>query len=127
MNKYITTALIVLAILLVIIFRSKLMALIPGAQAATPPIAPGTPPPAGLDPNKVLMNGSRGEEVKFLQGLLGVTADGIFGPQTEAALFARKGVRQTSLAQYGQLSDLGGWESDDATEPDAGDKWWDIF
>lgn len=125
MNKYITIALIVIAVMLVFIFRNKLMALIPGAQAATPTIPAGTTPPAGLDQNKVLMNGSRGDEVKFLQGLLGVTADGIFGPQTEAALFARKGVKQTSLAQFSQLPDAGGWNSEDATEPDAGNKWYD--
>ena len=33
-----------------------------------------------------LKNGSKGEEVKLLQSKLGITADGVFGPKTEAAV-----------------------------------------
>lgn len=35
---------------------------------------------------KTIKNGSKGEEVKTLQKLLGLTADGIFGAKTEAAV-----------------------------------------
>lgn len=37
---------------------------------------------------KTLKKGSKGDEVKTLQGLLGVTVDGDFGPKTEAAVKA---------------------------------------
>ena len=37
---------------------------------------------------KTLKKGSRGEEVKTLQTLLGITADGIFGPITKSAVIA---------------------------------------
>ena len=37
---------------------------------------------------KTLKKGSKGEEVKLLQQALGITADGDFGPKTEAAVIA---------------------------------------
>lgn len=66
-----------------------------------------TTPDDGLDYNRVLKKGVTGEEVKKLQQLLGnVEVDGIFGPITEAALLARKGVTSISLTQFGQLPDV---------------------
>ena len=37
-------------------------------------------------PSNLIRNGSRGEEVKRIQAALGIAADGIFGPKTEAAV-----------------------------------------
>jgi hypothetical protein len=53
-----------------------------------------------MNQDKVLGVGSKGEEVKELQKLLGVPADGSFGAQTEKALLARKGVKAISLKGY---------------------------
>lgn len=50
-----------------------------------------------LDKTVVLGEGSKGDEVKALQKILGVTADGVFGPKTLAALKAQTGSAQTSL------------------------------
>lgn len=50
-----------------------------------------------LDKNLILKKGSRGEEVRELQKLLKVAADGIFGPITETALLKQRGVKQISL------------------------------
>lgn len=60
-----------------------------------------TPKPAiTLNKTLVLKKGSKGNEVRELQKLLGVTADGDFGANTEAALVAKKGVKEISLNQY---------------------------
>jgi putative chitinase len=40
----------------------------------------------GVNLNEVLRVGSRGETVRVVQGKLGITADGIFGPGTERAV-----------------------------------------
>lgn len=55
---------------------------------------------------KVLKLGDRGIEVQKLQQLMKITADGIFGSQTEATLYRIKGVKQISLDQYGKLPTL---------------------
>lgn len=55
---------------------------------------------------KVLKMGSQGLEVTKLQGLMKITADGFFGPQTEAMLYRLKGVKQVSLDQYGKLPNV---------------------
>lgn len=70
--------------------------------------APTTPttPTVVLDRNKLLKKGVNGVETKELQKLLIVSADGIFGTQTEAALLAKKGVTQTSLNQYASLPNV---------------------
>lgn len=58
------------------------------------------PKPVVLNKNLVLKKGSKGSEVKSLQKMLGISADGIFGSQTEAKLMAVKGVKQISLNAY---------------------------
>lgn len=63
----------------------------------------GTTVTITLDRNKILKRGVNGLETKELQKLLGVTADGIFAAQTEAALVAIKGVTFTTLNQYAGL------------------------
>lgn len=59
--------------------------------------------PIAIYVTKVLKMGSQGLEVTKLQGLMKITADGFFGPQTEAMLFQLKGVKEVSLDQYGKL------------------------
>lgn len=59
--------------------------------------------PVAIYVTKILKMGSQGLEVTKLQGLMKITADGFFGPQTEAMLFQLKGVRQVSLDQYGKM------------------------
>jgi hypothetical protein len=53
-----------------------------------------------LDRNKLLRRGVKGEEVKVLQSLLNVKADGDFGKITLNALQKAKGVTQISLNQF---------------------------
>lgn len=53
-----------------------------------------------LDQELVLQMGSRGQEVANLQTLMGIVADGIFGPITEAKLVKLKGVKKTTLKQF---------------------------
>lgn len=53
-----------------------------------------------INKNLVLKKGSKGKEVKTLQTLMKISADGIFGSQTEAKLMALKGVKQISLNAY---------------------------
>lgn len=66
--------------------------------ASTPTGGTGTT--TTLNKNLVLKNGSKGNEVKELQKRMGITADGIFGNQTQAKLLALKLVTQISLSQY---------------------------
>jgi|GEM_PF-1427830 len=79
---------------------------------ATPPkvnipiVAPKPTTPVALNTNLVLKNGSRGSEVVALQKLLGITADGIFGNGTEAALKSKKGVISITLAKYKTTPDI---------------------
>lgn len=73
------------------------------APAPTPTYTPPTTTTPPLNINLVLLKGSKGNEVKALQKLLGITADGIFGSQTETALFKKKGVLKISLSQYSTM------------------------
>lgn len=70
-----------------------------------PDIEPIKPPakPIAIYVTKVLKMGSQGLEVTKLQGLMKITADGFFGPQTEAMLFQLKGVKEISLDQFGKM------------------------
>ena len=47
----------------------------------------------------LLKNGSKGEDVKKLQAKLGATADGSFGPGTEAKVKTLLGLRCLALLQ----------------------------
>ncbi|MGQ2982129.1 peptidoglycan-binding domain-containing protein [Flavobacterium sp.] len=80
----------------------------PGQVAPEPtPVVnvPVTQPVAiSLNKNLLLKNGSKGSEVKELQKLLGISADGVFGAQTEAALYAKKGVKQITLNEYANVA-----------------------
>jgi peptidoglycan hydrolase-like protein with peptidoglycan-binding domain len=72
-------------------FRSSITAIISGAAAAAPKPIPKSEPPAkpGAPPGRpTLRRGATGDLVKKVQGKVGVTADGNFGPKTEAALRA---------------------------------------
>lgn len=53
-----------------------------------------------IDQEIILKAGSRGKEVEKLQSLMAITADGIFGPATQAQLYKLKGVIQTTLKQF---------------------------
>lgn len=66
---------------------------------AEPTPAP-KPSPIVLDKNKTLKKGVKGAEVRELQRLLGISADGDFGPATEAALLKAKGVTQITLNTF---------------------------
>ncbi len=55
----------------------------------------------GLDKEKILKCGSYSMEVTLLQNVLGITEDGKFGPNTEAAVFQKYGVKEISLRGAG--------------------------
>lgn len=55
-----------------------------GSQAPIPVQPPTTPTPT--PPQSVWSVGSTGDKVRSIQKIVGVNADGIFGPQTEAAV-----------------------------------------
>jgi hypothetical protein len=65
-----------------------------------PNYLPEETPKTELDRNKLLGKGSKGEEVRALQSLLNVKADGDFGKITLNALQKAKGVTQISLNQF---------------------------
>lgn len=56
--------------------------------------------PKGIDKNKLLKIGSKGAEVKALQKLLGIKADGDFGHNTQKALLMQKKVKQIRLNSW---------------------------
>lgn len=55
---------------------------------------------SGIDRYKLLKKGSKGLEVKALQTLLKIKADGDFGRNTENALFTQKKVKQIKLNDF---------------------------
>lgn len=55
---------------------------------------------ATLNQNLVLQIGSKGQEVAKLQSNMAITADGVFGPLTEAKLYKLKGVKRISIKQF---------------------------
>jgi peptidoglycan hydrolase-like protein with peptidoglycan-binding domain len=90
-------------------------------QAAT-----ATPePPTTTEHHIQLENGSEGRQVRILQQTLGIAVDGIFGPQTEAAVRAFQGVHglevdgivgpRTSAALAGETPSLASIASTAAT------------
>jgi len=100
-----------IAIALIVRHNKKKQAALPEqtAPVAEPqpenPSLPASPSSQGgtLNRDLVLKRGSTGNEVRELQRLLGITADGIFGPQTEAKLKAVKFVTQVSLNKFATL------------------------
>lgn len=106
MNKnYIIVFLLAVVVILLVYYRKKLAVLFSKAKAQTAP-APAQPannqpaPLTSLDRNKELKLGVTGPEVKYLQHLLGITEDGIFGPITEAALMDAKCFSSTTLDTF---------------------------
>lgn len=121
MKKIVIIVLIVAAVAAIALFWDKIKAAL--GTAAIPNGIPGTSGYGGnqvgatnitggkngftapsLDDTLLLKNGSRGAEVKELQTLLNmvdasnqITADGIFGPQTELELYNMAGVYQITL------------------------------
>lgn len=57
-----------------------------GLSIVNAPATSSTAPTTPTQPQTVLRRGSRGAEVSRLQRALGISADGIFGPATEAAV-----------------------------------------
>ena len=58
------------------------------ANGITQPAAgpPSPEPPTTTEHHVLLENGNEGRQVRLLQEKLGITADGVFGPETEAAV-----------------------------------------
>ncbi|HKO43923.1 MAG TPA: N-acetylmuramoyl-L-alanine amidase [Pyrinomonadaceae bacterium] len=68
-------------------FRDAVAAFMSGATPSPPPIPAVEPsPPAGEAPRPTLRRPVHSELVKAVQNKVGVTADGKFGPRTEAAV-----------------------------------------
>lgn len=59
-----------------------------------------TVPAVLINEDLLLKKGLKGNEVKQLQQLMEISADGIFGSQTESKLLALKGVKQTTLKTF---------------------------
>lgn len=106
MNKYLTIGILVFIVVLLVIYRNKLTLYFSGnaaaaqAPAGAPIITAATPAAVTINRDRILKRGITGEEVRLLQLLLGVTADGIFGPVTEAALEEQKCDIQTTLNSF---------------------------
>ena len=105
--KYIIVAVIIVLVIMAIVFQDKIKgwftkkpAAVQIDNAAGSGSGAGNGGAAALNYNKLLKFGSTGAEVRELQKWLGITADGIFGAQTEAALLARKGVEEITLSQF---------------------------
>lgn len=106
-QHYIAIAIIILIILL-IWQRKRIAELFKKKTATVPPSGNsggGNGISGALDYNKMLKQGITGDEVKLLQSWLGVTMDGIFGPQTAQALLNRKGTIEITLAQFNAWPD----------------------
>lgn len=107
-SKYITIGILVLIVVLLVAFRNKLTTLFSKSKAAvnTPVVVttnqnlPPVNPVPSLNRDLILKKGVRGPEVKYLQHLLGITEDGIFGPVTEGALQDAKCATETTLNSF---------------------------
>lgn len=76
------------------------------STAGTSP-RPSVPPPspsAARVPSQTLRRGASGEDVRWVQRRLGLEADGVFGPQTEAAV--RRFQEQQGLSADGVVGPL---------------------
>jgi hypothetical protein len=85
------------------IFGNNVNASAPAELPATPETLPNPNPRTPIvtiNKDLVLKRGSNNPETKVLQSYLGVSQDGAFGPGTETALIAKKGVNQITLNQY---------------------------
>jgi|SRR5215213_3510254 len=70
-------------------FRSAVASLLSGASPPPSPIPSSEPsPPAGAAPRPTIRRPLRNEFVRQVQAKLGLIADGIFGPETEATVRA---------------------------------------
>ena len=70
-------------------FRSAVGAFLNGTTPTPPLIPPAEPiPPAGMEPRPTIRRPMRNEFVRQVQVKLGLTADEIFGPETEATVRA---------------------------------------
>ena len=68
------------------------------------PTQPVSSTPLALNYDLVLKLGSRGQEVAKLQSMMGISADGIFGSQTQTKLYALKRVNSVSLNGYARIT-----------------------
>lgn len=75
------------------------------APKPKPQVSP-KPVVVALNENLLLQKGSKNLETKKLQTLLGITADGVFGLETEAALKAKKGLISITLAKFKTTPDV---------------------
>lgn len=98
-NNKLYLGLAAVAIGLMMAFKGK-GSTTPTGNTATPQNPQPNTTAKPLDTTLVLKNGSTGAEVKKLQQYLNVSADGIFGPKTEAALKAAINKISTSLDGY---------------------------
>jgi Negative regulator of beta-lactamase expression len=70
-------------------FRAAVSALLSGETPAPAPIPSSEPsPPAGTQPRPTIRRPMKNDFVRQLQTKLGLTTDGIFGPETEATVRA---------------------------------------
>jgi hypothetical protein len=59
-----------------------------------------TIPGVAINEELLLKKASKGNEVKQLQQLMQISADGVFGPQTETKLIQLKGVKEITLKSF---------------------------
>lgn len=88
-------------IYLIHLLKSKPAAKLPDSVDKSPASTPKQATTASVFPLKV---GSKSDLVKQLQSLLGVTADGIFGPKTLAALTAQ--TQKTQIATQAEFNQV---------------------
>ena len=67
-------------------FRRAVGGVMGGTLQTRPPIPPVEPATNGATPRPTLRRGATGDLIKTVQTRLGLTPDGFFGPETEAAL-----------------------------------------
>lgn len=123
-GSWIAVAAILILLFGLFLFRDKLKSLWGKLSPAEQPQPTASAvADATVDLDKVLKRGSRGEEVKQLQSMMGaLSIDGIFGEQTENRLFTVKGVREITLRAYPVSPDIR-FNGDNEEEPT--DSWTD--